>query len=275
MADSGKQYSHSSLAFDSPISAGQNWRKLIKLSVVLLLLGFVVIKLLPVRYVRIEGELRQVDPVALQAVLEPLLESGYLRVDLNAVEAAAHAQPWVGEVTVKRLWPETLVIRVEELTAYARMEDGSFVSEKGVRFFAGQAISTALRTTAPCHPAEQGDCSVGLTAETAKLPLLRGPDGYEKPMLAMLKTMNAKLLPLGRHIVELQLSTRRAWTIKLEDGLVVTMGRQDVLTAFERFLTLAGLLGVERLQVVQRVDFRYPNGCAVSMKPKTELKLGG
>lgn len=219
-------------------------------AVLLALLGVAAMKLLPVRYVRVEGELRKVEPAVLQAALEPLLGEGYLRVDLNAVEAAVHGLPWVGDVAVTRLWPETLVVRIAELMPYARCDDGSLVSEKGVRFRAAE------------------------TEETARLPLIHGPDGHEKPMLAMLKTMNAKLAPLGRRIAVLHLSNRHAWTVKLEDGLVVAMGRQDALAAFDRFLTLAALLGAERLQAVQRVDLRYPNGCAVSMKPKAELKLG-
>ncbi|BBL72237.1 hypothetical protein MoryE10_28430 [Methylogaea oryzae] len=221
------------------------------LAAVALVLGVAAVKLLPVRYVRIEGELRKVEPAALQAALEPLLEAGYLRVDINAVDAAVRNLPWVGDVTVTRLWPETLVVRISEMTPYARCEDGSLISEKGVRFRAAE------------------------TEETARLPLIHGPEGHEKPMLAMLKTMNAKLAPLGRRIAVLHLSNRHAWTVKLEDGLVVAMGRQDALAAFDRFLTLATLLGAERLQAVQRVDLRYPNGCAVSMKPKAELKLGG
>lgn len=235
-----------------PQSSGRaTWRIVLLLSTALLLLGVAAIKFWPVRYVRIEGALRQVDPAALQDLLEPLVAGAYLRVDLNKVEATVRSLPWVGDASVKRIWPETLAVRLEELTAYARCGDGSFISEKGIRF-RGEA-----------------------TTETAKLPLINGPDGYEKPMLAMLKTMNAKLASLGRRIAVLHLSNRHAWTVKLDDGLVVTMGRQDALAAFDRFLTLAGLLGAERLQAVQRVDLRYPNGCAVSLKPKAELKLGG
>lgn len=225
-------------------------RKGLLLGLLAAVLAVAAVKLLPVRYVRVEGELHKVDPVALQAALEPLVEGGYLLADIDAVETAAHALPWVGEVTVKRLWPETLLVKISELAPYARCEDGSFISEKGVRFRAA------------------------MTEEAAKLPLIHGPEGYEKQMLAMLKTMNAKLARLGLHVAALQLSNRHAWTVKLEDGLVVAMGRQDALAAFDRFLSMATLLGAERLQAVQRVDLRYPNGCAVSMKPNAELKLG-
>ncbi|TAN53834.1 MAG: FtsQ-type POTRA domain-containing protein [Methylococcaceae bacterium] len=214
------------------------------LALLLLAAAGIAIKFMPVRHVRVEGALRQVEPPALQAVLEPLLQGSYLLVDLKAMEAAVLGLPWVGEASVKRYWPDTLVVKIQEQTPYARSGDGSFVSEKGVRFRAG------------------------ITAETANLPAIIGPVDYEKPMLAMLKTMNARLGPLGRRIAVLHLSNRHAWTVKLEDGLVVVMGRQDALAAFERFLTLAGLLGAERLQAVQRVDLRYPNGFAVSMKAK-------
>lgn len=258
MADFGRQLSRGPLGAAPPVR--RSWLALASLALALLAATAVAIKLLPIRYVRIVGELRQVEPQALQAALEPLLEGSYLLVDLNAVEAAALSLPWVGNVSVKRQWPDTLVVKLAEQRPYARCADGGFVSEKGVRFYINAAAPGAAQ-------AEASD-------EAAHLPLINGPDGYEKSMLAMLKTMNAKLVPLGRRIAVLHLSNRRAWTVKLEDGLVVAMGRQDALAAFERFLTLAALLGAERLQAVQRVDLRYPNGFAVSMKPKAELKLG-
>lgn len=250
MADSARQLQRGLIEAPPARRAGAFWIKAVLLLGLLSAAGLAAVKYWPVRYVRIEGVMRQIDPAALQAALEPVVEGAYLRVDLNKVEAAVRTVPWVGEVSVTRLWPETLVVRLEELSAYARCNDGSFISEKGVRF--------------------HGDASVN----AANLPLIHGPEGYEKPMLAMLKTMNAKLAPLGRRIAVLHLSNRRAWTLRLDDGLVVAMGRQDPLAAFDRFQTMAVLMGPERLQAVQRVDLRYPNGCAVSMKPKAESAPG-
>lgn len=214
------------------------------------LAGYAAVHWLPVRHVRLEGTFRHVDTVALQIAVEPLVAKGYLAVDLNAIEMAVRSLPWVGEVMVVRQWPDTLAVRVEEQSPYARWRDGGFVNGEGSRF------------------------TVPETPELVALPVIAGPEGQEKALLAMLRTLNGKLAGLGRRVDVLELSIRRAWNVRLDDGLQVAMGRQDALATFDRFLMLAGLLGAERLQAVQRVDMRYPNGFAVSMKPDSGMKWG-
>lgn len=207
-------------------------------------------RLMPVRYVRLEGTVQNVDPTELARVLAPLLEPAYPWVDLDALERAAGSCRWVGDADVSRAWPDTLVVRIEELKPFARRGDGGFLSEQGVRFQGA------------------GD------AAFAHLPLVSGPEGLERQMLTLLKAMNQRLAAQGKRVVELYLSERRAWSFRLDDGLIVHLGRQDPARAFTRFLRVTQLLGPERMQAIQRVDLRYPNGFAVGMKPDGELKLG-
>jgi cell division protein FtsQ len=207
-------------------------------------------RLMPVRYVRLEGAVQNVDPAELERVLTPLLTSAYPWVDLNALESAARTQPWVGEAGVVRVWPDTLVVRLRELKPFARWEGGSFLSEEGVRFRAKEDLAFA------------------------HLPLLSGPEGKERLMLTLLKSMNLRLAEQGKRVAALHLNKRRALSFRLDDGLVVRLGRQDPVRAFTRFLRVTRLLGPERMQAIQRVDLRYPNGFAVGMKPDGELKLG-
>ena len=207
-------------------------------------------RLMPVRYVRLEGAVQNVDPAELEQVLAPLLDKAYPWVDLAALENAAETCRWVGEAGVSRAWPDTLVLRIEELKPFVRWGGGGYLSEQGVRFQAA------------------GDEAF------ARLPLVTGPAGLERQMLTLLKSMNQRLAEQGKRVVALHLSERRAWSFRLDDGLIVHLGRQEPVRAFARFLRVAQLLGPERMQAIQRVDLRYPNGFAVGMKPDGELKLG-
>jgi cell division protein FtsQ len=207
-------------------------------------------RLMPVRYVRLEGTVQNVDPAELERVLAPLLEPAYPWVDLGALENAARTCRWVGDAGVSRAWPDTLVLRIEELKPFARRGGGGFLSEQGVRFQGAE------------------------NAAFASLPLVEGPEGLERQMLTLLKAMNQRLAEQGKRVVELHLSERRAWSFRLDDGLIVHLGRQDPVRAFARFQRVTQLLGPERMQAIQRIDLRYPNGFAVGMKPDGELKLG-
>lgn len=235
---------------------GLRGRSLIGLLVGVALLGGTVAalyygaRLMPVRYVRLEGTVQNVDPAELEQVLAPLLEPAYPWVDLAALENAVKACRWVGEADVSRAWPDTLVLRIEELKPFVRWGGGGFLSEQGVRFQGA------------------GDDTYG------QLPLVTGPEGLERQMLTLLKAMNQRLAEQGKRVVDLHLNERRAWSFRLDDGLIVHLGRQDPVRAFTRFLRVTQLLGPERMQAIQRVDLRYPNGFAVGMKPDSELKLG-
>lgn len=204
---------------------------------------------MPVRYVRLEGAVQNVDPAELQRAMAPLLEPAYPWVDLEALEQAARTCRWVGDAVVSRVWPDTLVVWIGELKPYARWGGGGFLSDHGVHF-----------------PGDDG--------AFAHLPRLTGPAGQERQMLTLLNAMNHKLAGQGKRVVDLRLSERRAWSFRLDDGLIVHLGREEPLRNFARFLRVMQLLGPERMQAIQRVDLRYPNGFAVGMKPDGELKLG-
>lgn len=207
-------------------------------------------RLMPVRYVRLEGAVQNVDLAEMEKVLTPLLEPAYPWVNLGALESAVKTRRWVGGARVSRAWPDTLVVRIEELKPFVRWGGGGFLSEQGVRFQGAE------------------------DAAFVHLPQVTGPEGLERRMLTLLKAMNLRLAEQGKRVAALHLNERRAWSFRLDDGLIVHLGRQDPLRAFTRFLRVTQLLGAERMQAIQRVDLRYPNGFAVGTKPDSELKLG-
>lgn len=206
---------------------------------------------MPVRYVRFEGGLQSVDTALLEKALAPEMERDYPWLRLDDLSRAVRAVPWVGGARIVRAWPDTLVVMLDEVRPVARWGTDGLVSVQGARL-GGLAGSEAF----------------------ADLPELNGPPGQERPMLTVLHSMNQRLAGLGRHIVSMRLSERRAWSFRLDDGLVVELGRDDPMRAFDRFLRVVRLLGVEKLATVVRIDLRYPNGFAVREKTGESLKMG-
>lgn len=202
--------------------------------------------ILPIEYVRIEGRFQYLARAPLQRALAPLVDANFLTVDVDAVRAAARDLPWVERVQVERVWPDTLVLRLKEQIPYARWRGESLLSQRGEKF-APQNI-----------------------AAFAALPNIQGPEGQEGDLLEKLKAMSALLARQDLRITALVVNERRAWSVKLAGGMEIVMGRYEPMAAFERFLDSLPVFGKERIQAMQRVDLRYPNGFAVSWKPEVE-----
>ncbi len=196
---------------------------------------------MPIRYVRIEGELHHLRLPEIRKVLVPLL-ANYWGVDLELVTQAVQALPWVDRVRVERHWPDTLVLRIWEQTPYLRWGKKALMNPRGDRFV----------------PPE--------IKEYDRLPLLSGPEGYQTRLFQAYEQMMAELKPLGLRILRLEVDQRRSWRVVLSDGLEMVLGRKAPLMAFQTVAGSLQQLGEGRLQKVRRLDARYEHGFSVLWK---------
>lgn len=199
--------------------------------------------LFPIRYVRIEGAIQNLDVAKLRLALEPVVGTGYFSVSLQEIERSAKAHPWVDEVQVARLWPDTVVVSVSEQKPVVRWGDRALLNPRGERFQPENI--EAFR----------------------ELPVIFGPPGTENELLGMWNRLNDKLQRKGLSIAALDLSRRRAWAVRLNGGMEFHFGRQEPVQALDHFLELVPKLGEHKLTAIQRVDLRYPNGFAVVWRP--------
>jgi cell division protein FtsQ len=103
------------------------------------------------------------------------------------------------------------------------------------------------------------------------LPVIYGPLGMESYLLDMLNTLDDRLAPTGVKVATLDMSKRRAWIVKLNNGLELHFGRQDPVKLLEWFLNLVPKLGEDVFAQLKRVDLRYPNGFALVWKSPDEI----
>ena len=97
--------------------------------------------------------------------------------------------------------------------------------------------------------------------------MLTGPSGLAAEMLAHFQQAETLLHAVGRWPKALNLSPRLALQLRLDDGMVVELGRQQVkapvfqrLTRFVEHYPELLAVGGKRPAVV---DMRYPNGFAL------------
>ena len=75
---------------------------------------------LPIKYVRTEGVFQYLSKNEIKTVLQPLVMTGFFEADMQAIHSAVSTLPWVDTVTVKRIWPDAIDIKVREKKPYAR-----------------------------------------------------------------------------------------------------------------------------------------------------------
>lgn len=202
--------------------------------------------LFPLRAVELTHELREVRRSELEGSLAGHLRGNFFSIDVDALRASLEQLPWVRRVEVRRQWPSRIEVSIEEHVpvAFWGQGTGQLVNSYGEIFAA--AISVA-----PPEP----------------MPVLQGPSGMAPEMLGHYQQAEAILRPLGRVPRALHVSPRLAVQLRLDDGMIVELGRQQVKAPLserlERFVEhYPSVLNAAR-QRPSVVDMRYPNGFAL------------
>lgn len=199
---------------------------------------------LPIEVVHISGELRYLSRANLERVVAEALSGGFFSLELEAVQGAVSALPWVAHASVRRQWPNRLELKVQERQAVARWSGASLVTAEGRVF----------------HPRPE-EIPEGL-------PNLVGPDESSAPLLIERhRHWQGVVGPQGLKIEELRLDGRGAWTLVMQAGLRIELGKSDVAGRLGRFLTILPQMRAQAA-TPERVDLRYSNGLAVQWRPE-------
>ncbi|MEW9899395.1 cell division protein FtsQ/DivIB [Chitinivorax sp. PXF-14] len=207
---------------------------------------FVVVHLpvFPVRQIQVSGDLKHITREQVQYIVKNELKGTFFTLNLDRTRKAFEKLPWVRTVSIRRHWPDRLEINLEEHLALARWGSAALVNTYGELFDA---------------------------ASNDPLPVLLGEAGSEVELSKGYLEMRDMLAPIKKKPAQISLSARRAWNVKLDDGLTVEIGRDNVKERLEKFV-LAYPKSLALLQNKNEyVDLRYPNGFAVRMpdfKPK-------
>lgn len=202
------------------------------------------------KLIRIEGvsemHLRHVNASTVRTTALPRIKGNFFTANLDAVRVAFESVPWVRKASVRREWPNKLIVTIEEHRALGTWgDDGRLLSEKGDVFTANLAEAE-----------DDGD-----------LPVFAGPEGSEKEVVVRYRELQEWFRPVSLEPESVQLSSRYAWTVKLNNGMTVDLGREQSSTTLkERVDRLVGIYPqlVARLQDrIESVDMRYPNGLAL------------
>jgi cell division protein FtsQ len=197
----------------------------------------------PVRYISIRGRLQHVTEAEVRQTLESHLTRSLFTLDVGAIRQDLARLPWVRSVWVRRVWPDRLEVAVHERLGVARWGKDRLVSRDGNLF------------------------SVPPATVPKGLPLWMGPDNTQRTVADRYWRMSAVVRPLGRTIVRLTRDERGAWSLELDNGLQLDLGRRQELERLRRFARVYPVALAGRVDRIDRVDLRYRNGFAVRWRP--------
>jgi cell division protein FtsQ len=192
----------------------------------------------PLHEVRITHELAHVTSDQIEAIVGHELQGNFFTLDLERARAGFEKLPWVRNVNVRRQWPDRLEVTLEEHVPLGRWGNAALVNTYGEPFAA---------------------------AYDGRLPLFVGPPGSAKEIAIQYGYFQRSLGAIGLAPVQVQVSARRAWQVRLASGITLELGRENIEARLDRFISVYDRT-VGRLQRrLTYVDLRYPNGFAVGI----------
>lgn len=197
--------------------------------------------LFPLKSVHLNALPQRVSAAELSRVMRGEARGNLFTVDIGHLRQSLEKLPWVRSVSIRREFPHALNVTLEEHQAFARWNNSALVNQHGETFDA---------------KTEQA------------LPVFFGPNGSSAEVAQHYVQFNRQLVDLGLSVAQIALSPRHAWQLRLTNGVVLELGREDMQQR------LAGYVAVypyakERIRAaagadtVKYMDLRYRNGFAV------------
>lgn len=197
----------------------------------------------PLNTVELVAAPQRVSDEELQTIVRERVSGNFFTVDLERARQGFETLPWVRKVSVRRKFPWGLQVDIEEHVALARWN------------------KTALVNT-------HGEVFVAKTVEV--LPEFIGQPESSLQVTKLYGELSETLVPMQQRISQISLSPRFAWQIKLDSGMVLELGREEMQARLARFVKVYPYSLAVSAQTVRRVDLRYRNGFSAYM-PGSEV----
>lgn len=209
------------------------------LSIVLMLYGAVcyVLRLpvFPLNAVQLKNAPVQVSEESIARVVREQVRGNFFTVDLKRTRTAFEQLPWVRKVSVRRKFPWSLEVELEEQVALARWNGTALVNTHGEVFVA---------------------------ASEQALPAFIGQPNTSAQMASLYTELNAELQPMQQQIAQISLSPRFAWQVRLSNGMTLELGREQMQQRVARFVEVYPYSLATLTHAAMHVDLRYRNGFA-------------
>lgn len=164
----------------------------------------------PITNINVQGDLTYISQQAVQQRIAPYVAASFFTVDLEGMRTELEQMPWIAHAEVRRVWPDQVVIRLEEQLPVARWGDEALLNNQGQAF----------------TPRE--------LANYEHLPQLFGPQRAQQQVMQQYQVLSQMLRPMGFSIARLELRERGSWFLttgagSAGPGIELLLGRDHLV----------------------------------------------
>ncbi len=197
-----------------------------------------------ISHIQLQGQFVHIDRFEVEWLVRSNINGHFFDVNLHTLKRALEAMPWVRRVRVERVWPQTLLVELEEHDVAARWGVDALLSTEGV-VFAPDRISAA------------------------GLVMLHASAGMELAVLEKYRRARELLAAVnGAAIRALGEDRHGSWRLILDNGIAVKLGDTHWESRLRRFVGAWRNGLYAQATRIQCIDARYPNGLAVVWKDR-------
>ncbi|MBX2808913.1 MAG: FtsQ-type POTRA domain-containing protein [Cellvibrionaceae bacterium] len=198
----------------------------------------------PIADVLIKGDLQYVDRRQLSAVTKTAIERGFIKESLPDLRRQLEQLPWIDSVSLRRQWPDKLIVTVVEQQPIARWGAGGFVNYRG----------------------ELIDVSAAELKKLAHLSTLSGRDSEAFDIMQQYRTMAQLIKNYDVSIVSLEKNTLGLWQFTLDNDWHIIVGRDGLIAKLKLMTALLSKNILTLNDAIDTIDMRYVNGLAVKWR---------
>ncbi|HWV11639.1 MAG TPA: cell division protein FtsQ/DivIB [Pseudomonas sp.] len=194
----------------------------------------------PIARISVEGDLSYISQQAVQQRIAPYVTASFFSVDLLGMRHELERMPWIASAEVRRVWPDQVLVRLEEQLPIARWGDEALLNNQG-QAFAPKELSNYEH-----------------------LPQLYGPKRAQQQVMQQYQVLSQMLRPLGFSVARLELRERGSWFLSTGQGIELLLGRDHLVEKMRRFVAIYDKELKAQQTNIARIDLRYANGLAVA-----------
>lgn len=211
--------------------------------------------------------LQYANAAGIQSAIADKRINNFFLQDLDQVRSYIEAAPWVRHAAVKRVWPNTLRVYIEEHQPWALWNENQLINTWGESFAA----------------------NLGELADDQQLPQLNGPPNSERLVIQRYAELVRLFAPLGLAVEQATLTPRYAWEVSLSDGIDLMLGRDPAADTSDPHGRSGALPFASRInrfvrawpelskrlgsKFIASADLRYANGFAIKLASNKQDSL--
>ena len=193
----------------------------------------------------INGEFNYLSERDVIDLIDENVQTGFLTLNLPDLNRKIVEQDWIRSSSIRRSWPSTLIVNIEEEIPVARWGEQQLLNN------VGHYIDVINKDS------------------VSHLPVLFSQTGDTKEIIKIYQLISELLGPVGLRIDEVESDNAGSWTLTVVSDIKIILGRDQLVEKLQRLQSvwMAELSSQEKN--INVIDLRYPNGLAVKWKQNT------